>query len=117
MTPNWQPGVTSLLTHDLREGDGSSQVARQTAESLGPCGAEQQCLVQVWFGRHVICEYGGALEAVERYAAAMRRRFPGVTVTIGGAVEGNQAVTGERRMRVRRLSPLPEERMWELVPR
>jgi hypothetical protein len=48
--------------------------------SEGP-PSEGGCRVRVWFGRHAILDYRGGVDAADRYAAAMRRRFTGLTVT------------------------------------
>ncbi|GAA0924529.1 hypothetical protein GCM10009554_03350 [Kribbella koreensis] len=37
--------------------------------------------VRLWFGQHQIGEYIGDAAYAERYAAAMRRRFPGLEIT------------------------------------
>jgi hypothetical protein len=37
--------------------------------------------VRLWFGHHQIGEYIGEAAYAERYAAAMRRRFPGLEIT------------------------------------
>jgi hypothetical protein len=41
----------------------------------------QRRRVRVWFGSHVIASYCAEPELAERYAAAMDRRFAGLTVT------------------------------------
>jgi hypothetical protein len=37
--------------------------------------------VRLWFGQHQIGEYIGDAAYADRYAAAMRRRFPGLEIT------------------------------------
>jgi hypothetical protein len=69
-------------------------------------GVEQQ-LVQVWFGEHVVCAYRGEVDAAQRYAAAIGRRFAGLRVTVDPPPAAPTARTAP---------PLPSERMWELVP-
>jgi hypothetical protein len=48
---------------------------------MSATGTPQRRRVQVWFGSHVIANYCAEPELAERYAAAMDRRFAGLTVT------------------------------------
>jgi len=66
-------------------------------------------LVQVWFGAHIVCAYRADTQAAARYAAAMRRRFAGLKVTV--EPHPAQSVAGTST-----VPSLPSEQMWELIP-
>jgi hypothetical protein len=56
--------------------------------------------VRVWFGTEVICSHVADASKAERYAALMRRRFAGLTITVDddpGVADPN----------------LPHELLWE----
>jgi hypothetical protein len=38
--------------------------------------------VRLWFGEYTIADYSGEPEMAARYADAMRRRFPGLRITM-----------------------------------
>lgn len=59
--------------------------------------------VRVWFGQHVIADYCADPRLAERYAAAMRRRFYGLRITVDDAP-------------VDSLRPVPAERLWTVTP-
>lgn len=67
--------------------------------------ANRRRRVRVWFGEHVVVEYVAEQGESERYAEAMGRRFAGLRVT------------SEPAACVLVAPPLPDQRMWELVPR
>ena len=56
--------------------------------------------VRVWFGAEVICTHVADPLEAERYAALMRQRFAGLTVTVDDA-----PAVGD--------SNLPHELLWE----
>jgi hypothetical protein len=57
---------------------------------MSATGTPQRRRVQVWFGSHVIASYCAEPELAERYAAAMDRRFAGLTVTNEPLAEGTR---------------------------
>jgi hypothetical protein len=63
--------------------------------------------VRVWFGEHVVADYRAEVEAAERYAVAMSRRFAGLRVTNDPLPEHDE---GPGRK-------LPGERLWEVAPK
>lgn len=56
--------------------------------------------VRVWFGTEVICTHVADPTEAERYAALMRQRFAGLTVTVDNAPTVND-------------TSLPHELLWE----
>lgn len=64
-----------------------------------------RCRVRVWFGEQVLCQYSAPRPQAERYAAAMRRRFLGLRVTVEAVVKDS---SGE--------APLPTNAaLWPLT--
>ena len=59
--------------------------------------------VRVWFGPHLIYTYSADPVAAQRYAAAMRRTFAGLQVSV------DEADTAD-------LRPLPSEILWTVAP-
>lgn len=64
-------------------------------------------LVRVWFGSHVIANYRATPDLADRYAAAMERKFFGLTVTNEPLPIAPAATT----------APLPGQIMWDVAPR
>jgi hypothetical protein len=51
---------------------------------MGATGVHhQRHTVQAWLGDYLIVDWSAEQPLAERYAEAMRRRFPGLRVTIG----------------------------------
>lgn len=75
---------------------------RQTTEAGPACDR----WVRVWFGSHVVNEYGASQAQAEEYAEAMRRRFRGLRVTVDPPPPAVPRV----------LESLPGRRLWELAP-
>lgn len=63
-----------------------------------------RCRVRLWFGDALIATHAAARPLATRYAAAMAKRFPGLTVTVEDLPEPN---AGERE--------LPAELLWPLT--
>jgi hypothetical protein len=59
--------------------------------------------VRVWFGPHLIYTYSADPVAAQRYAAAMRRSFSGLQVSVDEADTAG-------------LRPLPGEILWTIAP-
>lgn len=88
-----------------RNGGGLLTTAADDGGSDRPATEHQR--VRVWFGRHVIADYSARCDLAQRYAAAMRRRFAGLEITID-PIASDPARPSE---------PLPDERWWEMVPK
>lgn len=61
------------------------------------------CRVRVWFGPHLIAEYGAPVGEARAYAGHMPYLFHGLRVSLG-------ETDAERT-----LPPLPERRLWPLT--
>lgn len=70
----------------------------ETAER--PTAADRR--VQLWFGPHLLHSYRAGVTAAEEYAAAIGRRFPGLTIKVDAEVSDG-------------LSPLPCEQLWDVL--
>jgi len=58
--------------------------------------------VQLWFGPHLLHSYRAGATAAEEYAAAIGRRFPGLTIQVDAEDTTD-------------LPPLPCEQLWEVL--
>lgn len=71
--------------------------------------------VNVWFGDKPICEYDADPELADRYAAAMRRRFAGLRVTVKPTPPETRS---PRETDSARVEGLPtDSRLWPLTVR
>lgn len=90
----------------------TSNSTRSSSVELPPlsaCTGSESQLVQVWFGDHIVCAYRGETDAAQRYADAMARRFAGLKVTVNPPPTGTSGG-------ISAMPPLPNERLWELIP-
>lgn len=87
--------------------NGGRRLTTASADSGSDSVPTDHQRVRVWFGRHVIADYRARCDRAQRYAAAMRRRFAGLEITIDPIVSGPD----------RPSDPLPDERWWEIVPK
>lgn len=91
--------------HGTFDGGGLLTKAADDGGSDRPATDHQR--VRVWFGHQVIADYRATCDLAQRYAAAMRRRFAGLRITIDPVASDPD----------RPDTPLPDERWWDMVPK